>query len=202
MDAYKPRLSLPTRFETDRLILRCYQPGDGSLLYAVSQKNREHLQRYESENFILTIKNEEHAESMVRNLAADWAGGLAFFMGAFDKNTQDFIAQIYIGYLNRDLPELQIGYFVDVDHEGLGYVTEAVKAALAFIFEHLEAHRARLECDDTNARSYRVAERCGFIREGHLRENHKNPDSTFTGTFIYGMLRSEYKRLKFEPGTS
>jgi aminoglycoside 6'-N-acetyltransferase len=48
-------------------------------------------------------------------------------------------------------------------------------------------------CNDTNTRSYRVAERCGFVREGHLRENHKHADGTFSGTFFYGLLRREFE---------
>ena len=187
---------LPTRFDTEHLVLRCYQPDDGPMYFTVGQKNREHLQRYESENFILTLQDEAQAEAAVRELASDWAIGLGFFMGAFDKVTGEFVAQVFVGYHDRDLPELQVGYFVDVEHEGQGYVTEAVKAALGFIFEHLHAHRVRLMCDDTNVRSYRVAERCGFVREGHLRQNHRHPDGTFTGTLIYGMLRSEYEQQK------
>ncbi|NTV84235.1 MAG: hypothetical protein HGA23_08050 [Bacteroidales bacterium] len=48
-----------------------------------------------------------------------------FFFGAFEQNA--FVAQIYIGVVNWDLPELEIVYFVDRYHEGQGYVTEAVK---------------------------------------------------------------------------
>jgi aminoglycoside 6'-N-acetyltransferase len=103
---------------------------------------------------------------------------------------------VYIGSVSWDLPEFEVGYFVDKDHEGQGYVTEAVKAALRFIFEHLQAHRVRLECDDTNARSYRVAERCGFTREGHLREVKKHADGTFSGTLCYGLLRSEFEAAR------
>ena len=37
--------------------------------------------------------------------------------------------------------------------------------------------------DDTNARSARVAERCGFRLEGRVREDHRQPDGSLTGTF-------------------
>jgi len=50
----------------------------------------------------------------------------------------------------------------------------------------------RIECDDTNLRSIRVAERCGFVREAHFRENKRNPDGTITGTVVYGLLSREY----------
>jgi RimJ/RimL family protein N-acetyltransferase len=159
----------------------------------MSQKNRAHLARYESDNVVMSIQNEEDAEIVVRDLAAQWAARNCFFLGVFDKQTDEFVAQIYVGPVNWDLPELQIGYFVDKDHEGLGYVTEALQATLRFIFDHLQAHRVRLECDDANVRSYRVAERCGMVKEGHFRENKKNSDGTFSGTLHFGLLRSEFE---------
>ncbi len=56
----------------------------------------------------------------------------------------------------------------------------------------LMAQRVCLECDDTNLRSIHVAERCGFVQEGHIRENKRNPDGTISGKLHYGMLKSEY----------
>jgi RimJ/RimL family protein N-acetyltransferase len=191
----KMLLDIPTRFETERLIVRCYEAGDGPLVYATGVRNRDHLQRYESGNVILTAKTEEEAEILVRGLHADWVARNFFFMGAFDNGTREFVAQIYVGVVNWDLPEFAIGYFADKGHEGQGFVTEAVRAALKFIFEHLRAHRVRLETNETNTRSRRVAERCGFIQEGRLRDAvaRRNPDETFSGDVLYGLLRSDYE---------
>jgi len=191
----KMLLDVPTRFETERLIIRCYEAGDGPMYYAVGIRNRDHLQRYESGNVILTAKTEEEAEILVRELHADWVARNCFFMGAFDKETREFVAQIYVGVVNWDLPEFVMGYFVDKDHEGRGFVAEAVRATLRFVFEHLRAHRVRLDTNETNTRSRRVAERCGFVQEGRLRESHRHPDGTFSGDMLYGLLRSEYERL-------
>jgi aminoglycoside 6'-N-acetyltransferase len=187
----KMLLDIPTQIETMRLYLRCYQAGDGPWYYAIAQKNRSHLQRYESDNVAMSIHSEQEAETLVRELAAEWAAHNCFFMGAFTKTTGEFVAQIYIGPVDRTLPEFEIGYFADVDHQGRGFVTEAVRAALLFCFEHLRAHRVRIECDDTNLRSRRVAERCGLNQEAHFRENKKHPDGSFSGTLCFGLLRSE-----------
>ena len=39
----KVLLEIPTRIETERLYLRCYEAGDGPWYYAMSQQNRSHL---------------------------------------------------------------------------------------------------------------------------------------------------------------
>ena len=185
-------LDMPLRLETERLYLRCYAEGDGSWYYTMSLKNQGHLARYESENPVMGIRAEREAEEVVRSFALQWAEGRNLFLGAFDRTNDEFVAQVYIGLVSRELPEYQIGYFVDKGHEGRGYVAEAVRAAMRFVFQHLHAYRLRLECDDTNEGSMRVAEHCGMVREGHLRQNKKNRDGTISGTMIYGLLKSEF----------
>jgi len=189
----KTSLEFPTQFESDRLTLRCYRPGDGKWYYAMSLRNREHLMRYESENVAANIASKEGTEELVQELAIEWAKRSCFFIGAFDKKKDEFVAQIYVGPMDLNLPEFQIGYFADVDHERQGYVTEAVKATLRIIFNKLNAHHVRLECDGTNIRSIRVAERCRMTREGYLHENRRNLDGTYSSSVIYGLWKSEYK---------
>jgi RimJ/RimL family protein N-acetyltransferase len=183
----------PPRIEAERIYIRSYQDFDGPWLYAVSEKNQTHLARYESENFLMSIDSEQEAEDIARELLADWQDQTCFFMPVFKKESDEFVAQIYVGPTNQDLPEFIIGFIADVDHQGQGYVTEGLKASLNFIFKELQAHRVFLECDDTNQRSWEVAERCGFIREGHLRENKQHPGSPISGTYIYGLLKSDWE---------
>ena len=190
---HKMLLEIPARIEAERIYLRSYEAGDGQWFYAMSQKNRTHLARYEAENVVMSIQSEQDAEVVVRELAAEWGARNCFFMGAFDRETDEFVAQIYVVPVNWDVPEFEIGFFVDRDHQGQGYVTEAARAAMGFIFEHLRAHRVRLECDDTNERSRRVAERCGMVQEGHIRENKKNADGTLSGTLHFGLLKREFE---------
>ncbi len=183
---------LPTRIETDRLILRPYRLEDSGWYFHMSQRNKPHLTIFESGNAVNAIYSEADAQNVMGDFVSLWEARKALFLGAFLKDSDEFVAQVYIGVVKRDLPEFEIGYFADVDHEGCGYVTEAVKGAMSFLFNDLGAHRLRLECDDSNVRSVAVAERCGFVREGHIRENKRNADGSFSGDLHYGILRSEF----------
>lgn len=177
---------------TNRLILRSYCLGDESWYYKMSQRNHAHLERYEPENPAMEIKTEEDAKKTITDFVNEWKKGSHLFMGVFIKESEQFVAQLYIRLVNQNVNEFEIGYFSDVEHEGKGYVTEAVNAVVKSIFEILNAHRIRIETDDTNVRSIGVAERCGFVKEGHIRENMKNPDGTYSGTLYYGLLKSEF----------
>ncbi len=185
-------VKFPSLYESERLVLRSYQTGDATWYYSMSLRNRAHLQRYEWDNVVATIANQNATAALMQELAEAFEKQTYFFIGAFAKDSGDFVAQIYVGPVDWKLPEFEIGYFADVDHEGLGYVTEAVQATLKILFQQINAHRVRLHCDETNLRSIRVAERCHMTKEGILRENRRNPDGTYSSSLIYGLLKREY----------
>jgi ribosomal-protein-alanine N-acetyltransferase len=191
----KTPMQFPKMFESERLLLRGYMPGDGKWYYPMSLQNHGHLMQYEAENVAANIPDEGAAEKLVQELADEWEKGSCFFIGAFEKATGEFAAQIYIGPVDWALPEFEIGYFAEVNHQGKGFVTEAVRETIKILFNELNAHRISLKCDENNLRSIRVAERCGMVREGKLRENKRNPDGTYSNSLIYGLLKSEYIAL-------
>lgn len=191
----KMLLDLPEQLDTERLIVRAYRPGDGATYCDVCLHNKTHLLPYEAGNPALEVETVDDAETLVRRFAASWAARDAFFYGAWQRATGAFACQIYVGPVSWELPEFEIGYFVDKRCEGQGFVSEGVRAVIPFCFEHLHAHRLRLGCNETNTRSWRVAERCGFVREGHIRQVHAHilcADGSYSGDYLYGLLRSEW----------
>ncbi len=196
---HKLLLDLPSQFETERLILRPYRAGDGDAYYKLALNNKEHLLPFEKGNPALDIHTEEDAEILVRQFALDWAARTIFFVGGWEKATNELVVQIVIMVVNWELPECEIGFFVDKDHEGRGFVTEGSRAMLRFAFDCLGAHRVSAGCNDTNLRSQHVIERLGLIREAHYRQNKahiKLADGTFSGDYHYGLLRDEYNKLQ------
>ena len=186
------RKKLPVRIDTERLYLRPYQAGDGKLLYEAGLRNQKHLARFEAENVLLHLQDEVQSEVVAQDLAADWHMGRHFFLGVFENNSATWVGQIYVGPVRWDVPVFGIGYVADVGQQGRGYITEAVRGVLRVLFEELNAHRVQADCHEANERSWRLLERCGFQREGHLRENKLNPDGTFHGDYLYGLLRDEF----------
>ncbi len=185
--------ALPERLETDRLLLRPYRAADAPWYFAMAQRNRDHLQRHESANDIFNIHCEADADAVVRAFAQNWLVRSAFPLGVFLRGAEDFVGQVYLGVTNDALPALNLGFFADCTHVNHGYLTEAAGRAVAFAFEDLGAHRVGLWCDDTNLPSRRIAERCGFRLEGHVREDKRHPDDTVTGSLCFGLLRREYR---------
>lgn len=195
---HKMLLEIPSTLETERLIIRCYKSGDGKSLFSLVDRNREHLK--ETADYAKQIMDEIQAEIKIRELAANWVARTRFVMGIWEKeaDTCTYVGEIWIEPMKWDVPSFEIGWFLDKDREGRGLATEAAKASIAFLFEDLDAHKVVAKARETNIKSYRVAERCGFIKEGLLRDNAR-VGNTWVGLLCYGMLKSEYEKLRTEP---
>lgn len=140
---------------------------------------------------MMSIQDEEQAEAVIGEYITGWTAGSYFMLGVFEKTTDAFVVRVYVGVVDRELSEFEIGYIVDVDHQGQGYFSKAVKAVLVMLFGPLMAKRVSIHSRDTNLRSQQVAERCCFRLEGHIGENKRLPDGTFEGDYCYGLLKRE-----------
>jgi RimJ/RimL family protein N-acetyltransferase len=143
---------------------------------------------------LLFLKSEAQTEEIIDSLAADRAAHKCFLIGIFEKASYQWVGQVYIGPTNWDLPEFTIGYVADVNYEGKGFISEAIRSVLGMLFIDMRAHRIKSDCHENNIRSWRLLERCGFKREGHLRENKRNADGSFHGDYLYGLLQCEFEQ--------
>ena len=191
-------LDIPEKLETDRLALRAYGPGDGVEYFGVLERNRAHLKGVMPE-YILGVSSDQEAETLVRQWAADWSARNRFCLGVWEKASNEFVAEVYIQGMDWDVPTIELGYYADIDHQGRGFVTESVTAALGLIFDHMKAHKICIVCDDANPKSHAVAERCGFVHEGVLREQKRRPGGGFISSRFYGLLQSEYEVQRHKP---
>ncbi len=184
-----------TQIETNRLLIRKYKKGDGKGLFALLERNdnRNFLKEHVDE--ATDIKTLEDAEIRVCQLSAFWDARDRFVMGIWLKKTNEFIGNIWIEPKRWEVPSFELGYYLDQEQIGKGLATEAAKRAMKFIFDELKAHKIIIITRDTNERSYKLAERLGFKKEGHLRETNKEGNRRF-GLLHYGLLRNEYEKIK------
>lgn len=87
-----------------------------------------------------------------------------------------------------------VGYRLDPDLWGHGYVTEALRAAVEFVFTHTELDRLHATADVRNTASNRVLEKCGFVHEGTIR--HGKMVSVYCDYHIWGLLREDWEQMK------
>lgn len=185
-------LDLPTSFSSDRLLLRCYQPGDGAVYYQMLQENRAHLYEF-LPAYVQAVQNAEEVEVLFRRLMADWHLRHLFIFGLWEKATGAYVGESYLANADWEAPRIEVGYFIAQAHTGKGYATEAARAAIRYAFERLNVTRVDLRCAADNLASQQVAERCGFVQEGRFRQHHRKKDGTLVDMLWYGLLREEWQ---------
>ena len=92
----------------------------------------------------------------------------------------------------------EMGYSLAKSRWGKGYMTEAAKRLVRYAFDELNLDVLMIRTSDTNMRSQRVIDKCGFRYEGTLRRAYKTYDNKLREVRCYSMLREEYENLYLE----
>ncbi len=77
---------------------------------------------------------------------------------------------------------------------GKGYGTDAMRVLMRLGFDKLNLHRLWLHVHDYNQRAIASYEKCGFTREGVLRQEHFRR-GRYHDTIVMGILESEYRAI-------
>ena len=184
-------LDIPTRLDTERLTIRKYAEGDGQELYLLLERNSNREFLRENVEEVASLKTEDDAEIKVRKHSAEWFARDRFVMGIWLKSENKYVGEMWIEPKKWEVPSFEIGWFLDQGYQRRGIATEATRRSLDFLFNDLNAHKVIVITRDTNPRSYKLAERLGFRREGHLRESGIENGKRY-GLLYYGMLRTEF----------
>ncbi|PKM52575.1 MAG: RimJ/RimL family protein N-acetyltransferase [Firmicutes bacterium HGW-Firmicutes-7] len=95
-----------------------------------------------------------------------------YTFGIFVKDTDMLIGSITLSEVLRGpLQNCFIGYYLDLEHNGKGFMTEAVALVLRYAFDILHLHRIEAGVMPHNKGSIRVLEKAGFQKEGIARKN-------------------------------
>ncbi|MDX1614514.1 MAG: GNAT family protein [Candidatus Promineifilaceae bacterium] len=177
------------RIETERLVVRCYRPGDAPLLQVAIEESVEHLRPW-------MPWIDEEPKTLAQRVTL-----LRRFRGQFDLD-QDYI----YGIFNRDETRLwggtglhtrrgegvrEIGYWIHADQVRRGLVTESTAALIRVAFEVEQVVRVEIRCDPENVASAAIPRKLAFTHEGVLRH-----ETEFLGkrrdTSVWGLLVADY----------
>lgn len=95
-------------------------------------------------------------------------------------------------YLIEQNRMAKVAFRIATAQKGQGYATEALGAVVEFCFEKTELMRLWTDVDVRNAASIRVLEKCGFRREGLIRQGKMV--SSWCDYYLYGLLKSDRRK--------
>jgi RimJ/RimL family protein N-acetyltransferase len=187
-----PTLDPATGFETERLYLHAYRPEDDALYFHMVRENWDHLYEFLPEK-VQAMQSVEDAGAFLRWLNGEWQQGNLFLFSLWEKAAGRYVGETYLANPEWHVPSIELGYFLVKTATGLGYATEAARAALGCAFDILNVSRVDLQCRADNTASQRVAQRLGFRQEGCQRLRHRKKDGSLVDRLWYGLLREEWE---------
>ena len=177
----------PISLTTDRLILRRLDERDAEAQYAIHSD--EVAMRYWS-GPAWTDMSQAHA-SIVRALDG-YSNGNALLMGITLRETGEMIGNFNLYAFSESNRRCDVGYALNREYWGKGYLGEAMTAALDYAFNDLDLNRVEADIDPRNEASAKLLERKLFQKEGYLRERWI-VNGEICDTVYYGLLRREWE---------
>ena len=170
---------------TKRLIIR--RPSEADLHDFLAYQTHPENLKYQP----VEPMTEDKAAGFLAKQAALELGGEGWVMFAVElRGAGRMIGEVGI-YVSPPLGRGDLGWSFHPDYQGRGYATEAAQALLAYAFEKCGLHRVTSGCDTRNVASFRLMERLGMRREGHLRQSQLR-NGLWHDEYLYALLREEW----------
>lgn len=182
-------LDIPDAIETERLILRSPMPGDGPAVNAAILDTWDALHR--TMPWARERPTVEQTEETARQFRASFITRADLPMVMFLHDRKTVVGGTGLHRMDWSVPRFEIGYWIRRTYEGQGYVSEAVNGLTRFAFRMLKAERVEIHCSHRNERSQRVAERCGFLLEGRLRNHGRETTGELRDTMVYALVSGD-----------
>lgn len=173
--------------QTQRLTLRRYTMADAPAMYRNWASDPE-VTRY------LTWQPHRDLAVSQRTMSA-WVESYAnpaFYLWAIvPRGRTEPIGTISVVELNEETEAAEIGYCIGKKWWHQGYVAEAFRAVMAYLFRTVGVQRICAAHDTENPNSGAVMRKCGLRLEGILRQGDRN-NRGIVDAALYSILRREF----------
>ena len=177
---------VPEQIDTERLLIRPPRLGDGAAVNVAVRESFNELKSWMP--WAQKIPSVEQSEIFARESAARFARREDLPMLLFERSSGELLGASGLHRIDWSVPAFEVGYWCRTSRTGRGYISEAVRGICKMAFTSLSARRFEARMDDTNERSWRIAERLGFTLEGMLRQDTRAPSGELRDTRVYSII--------------
>lgn len=101
------------------------------------------------------------------------------------------LGSIGLKITNPDASIAEIGFMLKASAQGKGYGFEALSLIINHAFDTLTLNKLSATCAVKNIGSYKLLEKVGFTREGHLKHN-AFISGQYVDDYVYGLCHSDF----------
>ncbi len=178
---------------SSRTVIRRFKEQDGAPFFKLIQNNRERIEdRFP--NFSHLSSNEE-ATAIIFQKLASWYSQESFSFAVWDNDSANIIGYIELNNIDWNIPKAEGILFIDREFEGQGIMTEVVSQILSFAFEQLKMKKLNMIVAADNYAAQRLARKCGFRREGDIRNELKKSGGELSDAMLLGYTDQDYFKV-------
>lgn len=171
----------------DSLDVRLIELNHANDLYVLIEKNRERLKEWF--DWTDKVQNETDAKNYIHYVKGHI--GKIGFMHASIWEHDKMIGVISHQNYKASNHSISIGYWLDIDSEGKGIMTDVVKAMTSYAF-YQGLNKVEIFCAVGNSKSSRIPEKLNFTKEGLIRSAERL-HGKYIDNYVYGMLAHEWE---------
>ncbi len=167
---------------TERLELRSITPSDAPAIMKL--RGNPEIMKYVPRPLTQSL---DEAIQLIREFEAIRERGEGITWGICVKQEQVLVGTIAFLRTKPENFRTEIGYLLDPVYQGQGIMKEAIQRVVSFGFDVMGLHSIEAVVVAENIPSIKVLHKCGFIKEGFLRD-YQYFNGGFHNTLIYSLL--------------
>ena len=171
--------------ETDRLVLRNFEPGDVTQLFKI--RSDERVMQYMDRPLLQSV---DEAEKMVNSTIEGNTNKLFVNWAITEKGRDILIGYVAFWRWMKEHFRAEIGFALFPGYWGKGIMSEALEAAIEFGFGKMGLHSIEGNVNPGNVASIKILEKFKFKKEAYFRENMFF-NGKFVDSVIYSLLEHE-----------
>jgi [ribosomal protein S5]-alanine N-acetyltransferase len=188
------RFHLPggNRLEGQRIYLRAPRARDWRAWAELRERSRAFLTPWEP-TWASDALSRAAFRRRLRQTALEWHedGGYGFLI--FRRDDDALLGGVNLSNIRRGVAQsANLGYWIGEAHARQGYMTEALRALVLFVFDRLGLHRLEAACLPHNAASRSLLQKLGFREEGYARQ-YLRINGSWQDHVLYALLRSDLR---------
>ncbi|MCX4392955.1 MULTISPECIES: GNAT family N-acetyltransferase [unclassified Streptomyces] len=139
----------------------------------------------------IAITHRDAARAWVEARDGVWERGAAAPFAALDATDGTLLGGVNLRWADREDGLAMIGYWLLPAARGRGLATRGTRAVTSWGFATADARRIEIAHAVGNEASCRVADRCGYLPEGTLRDSHRFGDGKYHDEHLHARLSTD-----------
>ncbi len=175
------------RVETERTVVRCWQPDDAEYLLQAISQSINHLRAWMPWAAHEPSTLDEKI-ALLRRWRAEFDLDQDYVYGIFSPDEKEVWGGSGL-HKRIGADALEIGYWIRADMINKGLATEISAALTSVAFSVHKVDRVEIHCDPANVRSASVPRKLGFVQEALLRRRNVDVTGSPIDAMIWSLFR-------------